>query len=130
MAFVYWNPNPADRRVGDCAVRAVSRAICEDWEKTYTMIAMNGFSMGDMPSSNAVWGSVLRQYGFKRTTIPNRCPECYTIADFARDNTKGLFVIGTEGHVVAVQDGDWYDTWDSGEKVPVYVWYKDSEPRF
>ncbi len=130
MAYRYYNPNPVENRVGDCAVRAVSKALGIDWEAAYSMISANGYAMCDMPSSNAVWGAVLRQKGFKRTTIPNQCPECYTVEEFAADNPKGLFVIGTEGHVVAVSDGDWYDTWDSGEKVPVYVWYKDTEPVF
>ena len=130
MGFIYFNPNPTERRVGDCAVRAVSKALGADWESTYAMIALNGFSMGDMPSSNNVWGSVLRQHGYKRTTIPNTCPDCYTIEDFCRDNPAGTFVIGTEGHVVTIIDGDVYDTWDSREKVPVYVWYKDTDPKF
>jgi hypothetical protein len=29
-------------------------------------------------------------------------------------------VIGTGTHVVAVIGGDYYDTWDSGEKVVLY----------
>jgi len=130
MAFVYYNPNPTERRVGDCAVRAVSKALGVDWETAYTMIMFNGFQMGDMPSSNSVWGSVLRQHGFKRTTIPNTCPECYTVGQFCEDNPEGLFVVGTEGHVVAIENGDIYDTWDSREKIPVYVWYKDTDPVF
>ena len=27
-------------------------------------------------------------------------------------------------HVVCVQNGDWLDTWDSGDEVPLYYWQK------
>ena len=56
--------------------------------------------MGDMPSSNAVWGSYLYDHGFRRQIIPNECPECYTIADFCLDHPFGLYVLATGTHVV------------------------------
>jgi len=59
--WVEYNPNPSGRRVGDCAVRAVAKALNVDWETAYAMIANNGYQMNDMPSSNSVWGAVLRQ---------------------------------------------------------------------
>lgn len=82
---------------------------------------MVGFRMGDMPSANQVWAEFLRSYGFVMTTIPNTCPACYTIRDFCIDNPRGLFVLGTGVHVVTVVDGDYYDSWDSGDVVPIYM---------
>lgn len=122
--WIEFNPNPAGRRVGDCAVRAVAKALDTDWETAYAMIAANGFAMGDMPSSNSVWGSVLRQNGFYRQSIPETCPDCYTAEDFAKDNPKGTFVLGFGTHVATVKDGDIYDAWDSSKEIPQYVWYR------
>ena len=116
--WIEFNNNPVDRRVGDCAVRAVSVALNISWEEAYTLIADAGFEMGDMPSSNSVWGAVLRMHGFYREGLPNFCPDCYTVEDFARDNPVGTYVLGTGTHVVTVVDGDWYDTWNSGNEVP------------
>jgi hypothetical protein len=48
--FKEYNPNPAGRRVGDCAVRAVAKALDTDWESAYIMLTSNGYAMGDMPS--------------------------------------------------------------------------------
>ena len=128
MAFVEWNPNPVGRRVGDCAVRAISKALNVDWETAYVMIASNGFSMGDMPSSDSVWGATLRQHGFYRMSIPGTCPDCYSVTDFCNDNPKGTFVLGFGGHVATVVDGDLYDSWDSSNEIPQFVWYrKDGE---
>lgn len=128
MAFIEWNPNPVGRRVGDCAVRAISKALNIDWETAYVMIASNGFSMGDMPSSDSVWGATLRQHGFYRMSIPDTCPDCYSVTDFCNDNPKGTFVLGFGGHVATVVDGDLYDSWDSSSEIPQFVWYrKDGE---
>lgn len=123
--WVEYNPNPVARRVGDCAVRAIAKALDTSWESAYAMIAANGFAMGDMPSSNSVWGAVLRQHGFYRKAIPNTCPDCYTAEEFCRDNPEGVFVLGFGDHVATVVDGDLYDSWDSGSLVPQYFWYKE-----
>ena len=119
-----YNPNPVSRNVGDCAVRAISVAIGVDWETAFAMIAKNAFQMGDMPSSNAVWGSVLRQNGFKRAIIPNNCPDCYTAEQFAEDHPKGTFVLGFGNHTCAVRDGIILDSWDSSKELPQYFWWK------
>ena len=122
--WIKYNPNPTGRAVGDCAVRAISKALDIDWETAYNLIASNGFAMGDMPSSDSVWGSVLRQNGFYRSSIPNRCPDCYTTADFAQDNPVGTFVLGFGGHVATIVNGNLYDSWDSSNCIPIYVWYR------
>lgn len=122
--YEFYNENPTGRSVGDCTVRAISVALDVDWETAYTLMAVAGFNMGDMPSSNSVWGAVLRQHGFYRKNIPNSCPDCYTIADFARDNPYGVFVLGTGTHVVTVIDGDIYDAWESSNEIPAYYWYR------
>lgn len=122
--WIEYNENPAGRRVGDCAVRAVSVALGVDWERAFALLAINAFQMGDMPSSDSVWGSVLRQHGFYRTAIPDTCPDCYTAMDFAVEHPEGVYVLGFGGHVATVKDGKIYDAWDSSKEIPQYVWYR------
>ena len=122
--WIKYNPNPTGRNVGDCAVRAVAKALKIDWEDAYALIAANGYAMGDMPSADSVWGAVLRQNGFYRKAIPNTCPDCYTAENFCRDNPRGTFVLGFGGHVATVVNGNLYDSWDSSQAIPVYVWYE------
>ena len=122
--WTMYNPNPTGRRVDDCAVRAVAKALGIDWEEAYAKLAMNGYVMGDMPHSNSVWGAVLRQNGFYRQAIPDRCPDCYTVEDFTKDYPKGTYVLGFGNHVATVIDGTLYDAWDSSKEVPQYFWYK------
>lgn len=119
--YRYFNPNPSGKRVGDCVIRGISFLTGDDWEKTYLGIVIQGFEMFDMPSSNAVWAEYLREKGYRRYGIPDTCPECYTVKDFCADNPEGVFLLATGSHVVAVKDGDYYDAWDSGNEVPIYL---------
>lgn len=122
--WMYYQPNPCGRSVGDCSIRAVAKALNISWEEAYNLICDAGYKMCDMPSSDSVWGAVLRSNGFYRTSIPNNCPDCYTAEDFCRDNPVGIFVLGFGGHVATVVDGYLYDSWDSSNEIPVYMWYK------
>ena len=120
--WIKYNSNPIAARVGDCAVRAVAKALNVDWEKAYVMLAVNGFAMADIMNANNVIASVLRQNGFDRKTIDNTCPDCFSVKDFCKENPKGTFVLGTGTHVVTVIDGNYYDVWDCGDEIPIYYW--------
>lgn len=120
--YVKYNPNPAGRVVGDCSVRAISKALGIDWESAYIELSMDGFAMADMPSSDSVWGAALRKNGFVRKNVPNECPDCYTAEEFCRDHPKGTYVLGFGGHVATVKDGNLYDSWDSSKEIPQFYW--------
>lgn len=127
MTWVEYNPNPVGRSVGDCSVRAIAKALGVSWEQAYALTASAGFSMGDMPSSNSVWGAVLRQHGFYRSVIDGNCPDCYSAEDFCIDHPEGTFVLGFGNHVATVKDGRLYDSWDSSKETPQYFWFKMEE---
>lgn len=122
--FIEYNPNPTGRRVEDCAIRAVAKALDWDWEKAYATICAYGFAMGDMPHSNSVWGAVLRENGFVRESLPNTCPDCYTAEDFCNDHPTGTYVLGFGRHTATCRDGIVYDSFNSLEEVPQYFWRK------
>lgn len=120
--WIKYNANPVANRVEDCAIRAVAVALDISWEYAFDLIAKNAKEMGNVMHSNAVFGSVLRQHGFKRFIVPNSCPDCYSLIDFCMDNPEGVYVVGLDSHVVAVVDGNYIDTWDSGNEIPIYYW--------
>lgn len=117
-----YNPNPHSYRVGDCAIRALCKALEQDWETTYAGLASYGYSLGDMPNANWVWGMYLEDKGFKQHIIDRVGKRIYTVKDFCKDNPKGVYVLTLDSHVVCVCDGLYYDTWDSGNEVPIYYW--------
>jgi len=118
--YIPFNPNPKGKFVGDCVIRAIVKATGLPWNKVYEEVTHTGYTLKDMPSSNHVWSSYLRDKGFHRYIIPDSCPDCYTVQDFCYDNPVGTFILGTGTHAVAVVDGNYYDSWDSGDEVPIY----------
>lgn len=122
--YIKENPNPKGVVAGDCVVRAIAIAEDESWHSVYDGLHETGRELGDMPSSNRVWGEYLKEHGYERGVVVDMCPYCYTVKEFCRDNPIGTYVLGTGTHAVAVIDGDYIDAWDSGEEVPIYYWEK------
>lgn len=120
MAYRFFNPNPLGKFVGDCTIRAICAVTGLDWYEIHRQQSDLSRIMADMPSSDDVWWELLRLHGFRKVKLLDSCPDCYTVADFSYDHPSGLFVLGPKEHAIAVIDGDWYDTWDSGATVPLY----------
>lgn len=120
------NENPVARRTIDCTTRAISTALEQDWDKTFVGISAKAFDLKDMPSANHVWGAYLKSMGWQRHIIPNECEDCYNVIDFCNEHPHGTYILATHGHVVCVVNGNYIDTWDSGEEVPLYYWQKEN----
>ena len=88
-------------------------------------VVEQGGIMYDMPSSNEVWGAYLKKIGYIRELIPNTCPDCYTVKEFCLDHPRGKYLLATGSHVIAVINGNYYDTWDSGDEIPIYYFTKE-----
>lgn len=119
------NPNPKQKRVGDCTVRAISLATDLEWERVYLDLCIQGYMLCDMPSSNDVWGSYLIDKGWTYQRLQDSCPFCYTVNDFCEDHPKGTYIVATGTHVICVKDGQYLDAWDSGDKVPLFYFIKE-----
>ena len=126
--YVFFNNNPHGLRIGDCVVRAISAALNQPWERTYIDLCIEGFMFADMPNSNAIWASYLRSKGFKQYSIPDTCPNCYTIERFAEDHPNGTYIVATGSHVVCIKDGGQImDNWNSSNEVATYYFAKENE---
>lgn len=125
--YIYTNPNPLDKRTGDCVIRALSIVTDESWERIYVELCLKGLKMADLPNTNSVWEAYLREHGYVREVIPNTCPDCYTVGDFAVDHLDGRYVVCTGTHAIAVINGDIYDAWDSSNEIPSYYFFKEDE---
>lgn len=121
--YRYYNPN-LKHKTEDCTVRAISKALNVDWRTAFMWLSDYALKHWDMPHKNYIFGELLEDNGFVKAQIPNTCPRCMTVAEFAHDNPEGTFVLGTGSHVVTVVDGDWYDMWDSGAEVPIVVYWR------
>ena len=69
MAFKFYNPNPKNKLVIDCTVRAISKFLNMDWDSCYVALSVKGFEMKNMQNSNEVWHAYLRDLGYYPTAI-------------------------------------------------------------
>lgn len=121
----YYNPNPRGSHTGDCVIRALCAVTGQTWEETYTGLALLGYALSDLPHANHVWKNYLQSKGYTMYAIPNTCPDCYTVADFADDHPRGRYVLGTGTHAVGIVDGIAYDTWNSLSESPIYFFAEE-----
>ena len=124
MGYIRYNPNPNGKETGDCVIRAISIAEGITWDQAFQKVTEKAFREKDMPSINPVWTDYLIERGYTIHGIPNTCPRCYTVYDFAYDHPEGTYVLGTGSHAIAVIDGNYIDTWDSGDVIPMYFLQK------
>ena len=120
--YIEYNVNPLGKKVEDCVFRALSLALDKTWAQIYIDLCIQGLTKGDRPDANDVWGEYLYENDFLCETVPNFCPNCYTLEKFCKDHNTGEYIVASGTHVVFVKDGDYYDTRDSGDMVVMYYW--------
>lgn len=136
MPYIKLNLNPQGLSNDDCVVRAISLLLSKNWYEThYELCSLSRF-MADMPNSNRVWKEYLKNAGYSEELILNTCPRCYTVKQFCVQHPNGRYLLSTTeytltskiivtgSHVVTVIDGDYYDTWDSGDDIPLSYFYR------
>lgn len=120
--YIPYNNNPFNIHDDDCAIRSISKITDKPWEKVYMDLAVLGITKGRMPTTKTICNAYLKEQGFEREIIPNTCPDCYTVNDFCNDNPTGEYILATDDHMIAVIDGNVYDTWDSSGEIPMFYW--------
>lgn len=127
--FRYYQPNKKDLTdtVGDCQVRALSKALGISWLEafdltipvcrelqTYTIFACDREKTREAMS----------RLGFTYTGVSNaRGKKRPTVDSFAKEHQTGTYIAKVAHHVVAIVDGFYYDTWDSGNR-SMYGYYE------
>ena len=122
--WIYANPNPCRAEEPDCVVRAVAIATGQSWDRVHWGLCEMSRERCTMPSVNWLWGMYLREHGFERYNLPEGCPACVTVSEFARRHPEGTYVVGTGNHAVCIRHGNWMDLWDSADEVPAYFYRK------
>lgn len=122
--FVYLNTNPSSKSTGDCVVRAISVLENQHWRKTMLELTAFSYFMYELVDDNDVWSMYMRFLGYERFELPDTCPDCYTLRKFCALHPYGKYLVCTGSHVIAVIDGDYYDTWNSGNETVSYYFRK------
>lgn len=113
--WLAYNPNPQLNKTTDCTIRAYCAAEGIDWEIAYGIACDKGKELALMPNDDKTVHEILENYfGYEyvKLTKDEKC----TVKEFAIDHTKGRFILNCTHHLVTVVDGEYWDSWDSGEK--------------
>lgn len=127
--FCYYQPNKKDLKdkVGDCQIRALSKVLSLSWVEAFDLTIpicreLQTYTIFDCDLAKTK--EAMEKLGFKYTGISNKKgTKRPTIDEFAKDHPSGKYVVTVAHHVVAIVDGKYYDTWDSGYK-SMYGYYE------
>ena len=123
----YYNPNPKKNETDDCVVRSICKATGKDWDTVYRELFEIGFELKVMPNMDDAWKEYLKREGFIEHKISNKKgSKRPTVNSFSTTNKSGTFILRVANHIVACEDGYYYDIWDSGNKSLYGYWEKPS----
>ena len=114
-----YNPNPKSRNIGDCTLRSYCAAFNISWENAFDIaseVAKENSSMiqyvADKVLTEKFGCTVDEKYNKK--TVKNK--DRITVNTFAMTHPYGTYILHIRQHQVTVKDGEYWDSWDSGDK--------------
>lgn len=124
--FKYFNANPSDNYVGDCVIRAISVALNQSWEQTYSELCMLGLNMHSMPNDKKVYTKYIENKGWIKCKQPRKSNNTkYTGKEFVKI-VKGTVLAHIGGHhIVCIKDNKVLDIWDSTDGCIGNYWIKE-----
>lgn len=127
--YKYYQPNDKDHKdqYGDCQIRALSKALGKTWVETFDLvypICREKQIMDIFCCELNTTKEAMSELGFEYVGVTNKKgTKRPTVEEFAKNHKEGVYIAKVAHHVVAVVDGLFYDTWDSGYK-PMYGYFK------
>ena len=124
MGYIFKNENPYGKMVDDCVIRAIATATGKPWDEIAYELFEEQMMQKDLQNANTVWGQVLQNKGFIKRNLPCTERSCYTVREFALSHPHGIYVVGDGSHAIAVIDGHYVDTYDSGDRNVLFYYQK------
>ena len=125
--YKYYQPNKKDikDRYGDCVIRALTKALNMEWLEVFDEMQPLSREMQVPFNCKPCYEPYILSKGFTYHGISNaKGTKRPTVDRFAKDHPKGTYILRVANHLVAVQDGQYFDTWDSGYKSLYGYWEK------
>lgn len=120
VRYVYYQPNKKDLKdkYGDCTIRALTKALNISWLEAFDMtipVCREEQLPNVFFAPIEVRKRVMKSLGFDYVGISNKKgAKRPTVDSFAKEHPLGRYICNVANHEVAVVDGKYYDTWDSG----------------
>ena len=122
------NVNPLKKKVGDCSIRAISTATGKDWDIVFMDLCEIAFDLKCMPNGDEATDQYLKANNFVRIPIKiTKGSKRPTVESFTKEHAQGTYVLRVANHMVAVKEGMYHDTWDSGTCCVYSYWVKQDK---
>lgn len=125
--FHEYNPNPKNLVVGDCVIRAITKALDTDWYDIYDQLTKLGREECAPLTHKITFEKFIISKGFIQGVIPRpqKGTKSVTVDSFAKDHQTGTFLLSTAHHLICVKDGMFYDLSPDFGTCKVYkYWYQ------
>ena len=127
--YKYYQPNKKDLkdRYGDCSIRALTKYFGKQWLEIFNDLVVYAQKNQGMPNMLPNIKEYLEDKKVPYTKVYSpKAKKKETVLDFAKAHKSGKYVLyvrsGFGTHLVAVEDGVYYDTWDCGNKLIYGYW--------
>lgn len=116
--FKYYNANPYDLKVSDCAVRAYSLATNQSWDSAYKELSENARKQGYTFTEMKFLDKFLEERFQKYRNL-----KLYYVKDFTELNKEGTWLITMKDHITCIINGIIYDTFNPENRI-IYDIYR------
>lgn len=111
---------------GDCVIRALTKALEMEWKAVFNELVPYAIEMQAMPNNKVCYEKYIADkwlvwYGCKAKKGCKR----QTVSTFTKSHKSGVYILRVAHHLVTVVDGNYYDTWDCGDKAVYGYWTKE-----
>ena len=114
-----YNPNPKERNIGDCTLRSYCAAFGISWDKAFDIaskVAKENSSMIQYVADKVLveeFNCVVDEKYNKKTV---KSKDRIKVNEFALSHPYGTYILHVPKHQVTVINGEYWDSWDSGDK--------------
>ena len=108
MSFKFYQPNNKQEIAYDCVIRALSKVFNKSWLEVFDELVKIARDLQVVPNEDKCFNEYLKNYTVKK--IKKQKP---TIKEFSSTH-KGTYIVKSSGHLVAIENGNYFDCWDSG----------------
>lgn len=124
--YVYYQPNKKDLKdkCGDCTLRALTKFLGIEWVEAYDILSKYARISQTMPNDIRNIKEALKDLGYEYRSVATAKMKVKEIAKTFDKDTIVYCRAGYGTHLVATSCGQYFDTWDSGEKLAYGVWTK------
>ena len=118
MSFVFYNPHPKGKIVGDCVKRAICKTTGIDYMEVQRTLNRLKRELGAAEfNDKQVTDEFVKRNGFTILSFPAKKGQPRMNGErFCGAYPIGSYILQMAGHWAACVDGVIYDTWDCSEK--------------